>query len=90
MCTWIGHHNDDAVGAILDDLGDDVLEDVDVPLHQVQAALALLLAHAGGDHHHTGVGSHGVVWGPKEAESDPRPQAVLCVFKLYIESYISY
>lgn len=49
--TWVGHDDDNAVGAVLDDLRDDVLEDVDVALDEVEAALSLLLADAGCDHH---------------------------------------
>ena len=59
--TWVGHHHDDAVGAVFDDLRDDVFEDVDVPLHQVEAALALLLPHTRRHHHDAGVGSDLVV-----------------------------
>lgn len=49
------------MGAVLDDVRDDELEDVDVALHQVQAALALLLAGTSGHHHHSGIGCHTVV-----------------------------
>lgn len=59
--TWVGHHDEDAVRAVLDDLGDDVLEDVDVPLNKVQTTLSLLLPHAGRYHHDTRVGRHRVV-----------------------------
>lgn len=61
VLTGVGDNDESAVGAVLDDLGDDGLEDVDVPLHQVQTALALLLANTGGDHHQAGVGCHCVV-----------------------------
>lgn len=64
--TWVRHHDDDALGAVADDLRDDVFEDVGVPLHQVQPALALLLTDAGGHHHHAGVCRHRVVWVEKE------------------------
>lgn len=60
--TWVGDHDESAVRAVLDDLGDDGLEDIDVPLHQVEAALPLLLADAGSHHHQAGVGCHSVVW----------------------------
>lgn len=63
--TWVGHHDDDAVGAVLDDLRDDVLEDVDVALDEVEAALSLLLPHAGRDHHDARVGRHRIIW-PRE------------------------
>lgn len=59
--TWVGHHDDDALGAVLDDLGDDVLEDVDVPLDEVEPALPLLLTDASCYHHDAGVGCHRVV-----------------------------
>lgn len=59
--TWVGHHDDDALGAVFDDLGDDVLEDVDVPLDEVEPALPLLLTDAGRYHHDAGVGCHRVV-----------------------------
>lgn len=59
--TWVGNHNDDAVGTVLNDLGDDVLEDVDVSLHQVQPALPLLLTDSSCHHHDAGVGCNRVV-----------------------------
>lgn len=63
--TGVGDHDERAVGAVLDDLGDDGLEDVDVPLDQVEAALPLLLADAGRHNDQARVGCHGVVWGRK-------------------------
>lgn len=60
--TWVGDHQQDCFGAVLDDVGDDELEDVDVALHQVQAALTLLLAGTGGHDHHPGISCHTVVW----------------------------
>lgn len=62
LATWVGDHHQDAVGAVLDDVGDDELKDVDVALHQVETALALLLASTSGHDHHLGVGCHTVVW----------------------------
>lgn len=62
MHTRVGDHDEGAVGTVLDDLWDDGLEDVDVPLHQVEAALPLLLADARCHHHQSGVGSHRIVW----------------------------
>lgn len=59
--TWVGDHDDDAVGAVSDDLRDDVFEDVDVPLHQVQPALSLLLTHTGRHHHDARVRCHRVI-----------------------------
>lgn len=59
--TWVGDHHQDAVGAVFDDVGDDELEDVDVALNQVEAALALLLASAGRHHHHLGISGDAVV-----------------------------
>lgn len=61
VLTWVGHHQDDTVGAVLHDVGNDELKDVDVPLHQVQPALSLLLASPSGHHHDLRVGSHAVV-----------------------------
>lgn len=49
------------MGAVLDNVRDDELEDVDVALHQVKTALALLLASASRHHHYLGVGGHTVV-----------------------------
>ena len=66
--TGVGDHDKGAVGAVLDNLGDDGLEDVDVPLHQVEAALALLLTNARRNHHQPGVGGHGIVWGNSSGE----------------------
>lgn len=40
-----------------------MFEDVDVSLHQVQPALALLLTDPGCHHHDAGVCGHRVVWG---------------------------
>lgn len=60
--TWVGDHHQDAVGTVLDDVWDDELEDVDVALNQVEAALALLLAGSSRHHHHLGVSSDAVVW----------------------------
>lgn len=59
--TWVRNHQQDAVGAVLDDVGDDKLEDVHVALHQVQTALALLLAGTSSHNYHLGVGCHTVV-----------------------------
>lgn len=63
--TWVGDHHQDAVGAVFDDVRDDELEDVDVALNQVEAALALLLAGPGRHHHHLGVSGDAVVWKKK-------------------------
>ncbi len=60
--TRVGDHDECAVGAVLDDLGDDGLEDIDVPLHQVEAALTLLLANTSRHHNQARVGCHCVVW----------------------------
>lgn len=59
--TWVRNHHQDAVGAVLDDVWDDELEDVDVALHQVKTTLALLLAGTSSHDHHFGVGCHAVV-----------------------------
>lgn len=61
MLTWIGHHNEGAVRTVFDNLRDDVFENVDVPLHQVQSALTLLLTHSGRHHHDTRVSGHRIV-----------------------------
>lgn len=60
--TWVGDHHQDAVGTVLDNAWDDELEDVDVALNQVEAALALLLAGSGRHHHHLGISGDAVVW----------------------------
>lgn len=44
--TRVGDDDEDAVGTVLDDLRDDVLEDVNVPLHQVEPAFTFLLTNA--------------------------------------------
>lgn len=61
MLTRIGHHQHDAVGAILDNVWDDELEDVDISLHQVQSAFTLLLASSSSHYNHLRVGSHAIV-----------------------------
>lgn len=53
LLTRVGHHQDGAVGAVLDDLWDDGLEDVDIPLDQIEAALPLLLSNASRHHDNT-------------------------------------
>ena len=60
-CTWVGDHDDDALGGVFYDLRDDVFEDVDVPLNQVQPALSLLLTNARSYHDDTRVRRHRVV-----------------------------
>lgn len=60
--TWVGDHDQGAVRAVLHDLWDDGPEDVDVPLDQVEATLALLLTNSCRHHHQAGVGRHRVVW----------------------------
>lgn len=61
LLTWVGDHHQDAVGAVLDNVRDDELEDVDVALNQVETALALLLASSGRHHHHLGISGDAVV-----------------------------
>lgn len=68
LLTWIGHDNDDTVRAEFDNLRDDVFKYVDVPLHQVQSALPLLLTHTGRHHDNARVGSHGVVYRSKKSK----------------------
>lgn len=73
VSTRVGDHDECAVGTVLDDLWDDGLEDIDIPLHQIEAALSLLLADTGRHHDQTGVGCHRVVWRRKrggEARAD--------------------
>lgn len=53
--TWVGNHNDGAVGAVSYNLRDNVLEDVDVSLDEVQPALPFLLTDSGRHHHDAGV-----------------------------------
>lgn len=60
--TWVGHHQHDTVGAVLYNVGNNKLKDVDIPLHQVQSALSLLLAGPCGHHNHLRVGGHAIVW----------------------------
>lgn len=60
--TWVGNNNDDAVGAVSDNLGDDVLKDVDVSLDEVQPALPFLLTDSGGHHNDAGVSCNWIVW----------------------------
>lgn len=60
--TWVGNHDDDAVGAVSDDQRDDVFEDVDVSLDEVQPALPLLLTDPSRHHHDAGVCRHRVIW----------------------------
>lgn len=59
--TWVGNHDDDAFGAVSDDLRDNVLEDVDVSLDKVQPALSLLLTDSSCHHHDAGVCCHRVI-----------------------------
>lgn len=47
-----------------------MLEDVDVSLHQVQPALAILLTDSGCHHHDAGVCCHRVVWEEEEDEEE--------------------
>lgn len=53
LYTWVRHHNEDAVGAVSNNLWDDVFEDVDISLHKVESALAFLLPYARCHHHDT-------------------------------------
>lgn len=66
--TGVGDDDESTVRTVLDDLGDDGPEDVHVPLHQVQATLALLLADTRRHHDQAGVGGHCVVWKGEEEE----------------------
>lgn len=59
--TWVGNHNQDAVGAVSDDLRDDVFKNVDIPLHQIQSAFPLLLSDTSSDHNDPGVSRNRVI-----------------------------
>lgn len=61
ILTRVGDHNHCAVGAVLDDLRDDRLEHIDIPLHQVKTALALLLANTCCHHDQARVGCNCIV-----------------------------
>lgn len=61
VCTRVGDDDDDAVGTVSDDLRDDESEDVDISLHQIQSALALLLPSTRRHHHDTRVSTHRVI-----------------------------
>ena len=47
--TWVGHNQQDGVGAVLGQRRNDLLEHLHIPLHQVKAALALPLTHPSRD-----------------------------------------
>ena len=51
--TWITDDHDDSIRAVLDQFRDEILEDVDVPLHQVKTRLSFLLAHSCRDDNHS-------------------------------------
>lgn len=59
--TWVRNHNDDAIRAVLDDLRNNEFEDINVPLHQVETTLSLLLANSSSYHHNLRIGGHRVV-----------------------------
>ena len=59
--TGVGHHDEDCVGGVLDELGDDALEDVGVPLHEGQPRLPLLLSGSCRHDANPGAGCDGVV-----------------------------
>lgn len=59
--TWVGNHDDDAVRTVFDNLGDDVLEDVDISLDQFQPALPLLLTDSGCHQHDVRVCCHRII-----------------------------
>lgn len=56
-----------------------MLKDVDVSLHQVQPALAILLTDSGCHHHDAGVCCHRVVWEEEEAQNDPAVEEKFCI-----------
>lgn len=57
----VGNNNDDTVWAVSYNLGDDVLEYVDVSLYKVQPALPLLLTDSGCDYNNARVCCNRVV-----------------------------
>jgi len=59
--TWVGNNNDDTVRTVSDNLGDDVLKDVDISLDKVQPALPFLLTHSSCHHNDAGVSCNRVV-----------------------------
>jgi hypothetical protein len=61
LLTWIGDDQQLAVWTVLDNVGNDELEDVHVSLDQVEPALPLLLTGPRGDNDQLGVRSYTVV-----------------------------
>lgn len=59
--TWIRDDEQDGVGRVLNQLRDDALEDVGVPLDEREASLAFSLAGAGGDDAHARGRRHSIV-----------------------------
>lgn len=59
--TWIRNDEQLAVRAILDNIGNDELEDVHIALDQVKARLAFLLASSSSDDNQFRVCSHSIV-----------------------------
>ena len=59
---WVGNRNDDAVGIVLHNLSSDELEDINVPLHQIQVPLPLLLESSCTYHYDLGIGSDRVIF----------------------------
>ena len=59
----VGHHDDDAVGRVLDDLFDHAGHDAGVDAHQVFTRHARLAGNAGGDDDDIGVGGVGHIGG---------------------------
>lgn len=60
--TWVTDNKQYCVRTVFDQLGNDVFEDVQVPLHQVQTALSLLLSHSGRDNADFRVCGDGIVY----------------------------
>ena len=72
---WVGGHEEDAVEAVLHDVTNDGVHDVDVLVHELQAGLARLLCSTSTDDDHGGVsavfvgalGDTGAGWRPDDA-----------------------
>ena len=68
----VGGDEDDAVGIVLGDLGNDRAEDVDVARDQIEARFTGALGAAGGDHRDGGSGAIGVITGPDTRRTGQR------------------
>jgi hypothetical protein len=48
--NWVGHHNQDGISGVFDNLRDDLLEDLHVSLEKIQAGLAWMLSYTCSKH----------------------------------------